>query len=188
MLLRAVGDLVEGAAQYEADRDAWQQFLDSVRPQAILELGTGTGVFSRWLAEHVAWFATVDIEPPQAGTPGFHRLSVWDNESEILALIKQAPRPFVLFCDNGDKPLEIVKYAPAVRPGDFVAVHDVGTEVTLDRDIPPWLTVVRAGGLTVFCRKTGHPPFRDRVSRRVRLLRGRLRLRTRLRRALGVHG
>jgi hypothetical protein len=188
MLVRVVGHLVEGAAQYEADRQAWQQFFDSVRPKAILELGTGTGVFSRWLAERVAWFATLDIEEPEPGTPGFHRLSVWDNEPEILALIKQAPRPFVLFCDDGDKPLEIGKYAPAVRVGDFVAVHDVGTEVSLDRDIPPWLTVVRAGGLTAFCRKTGHPPFQDRVNRRVRLLRGRLQLRTRLLRALGVRG
>jgi hypothetical protein len=183
-----VGDLVEGAAQYEADQEAWQQFFDSVRPKAILELGTGTGVFSRWLAEHVEWFVTLDIEEPQPGTPGFRRLSVWDDEPEILALIGQAPRPFVLFCDNGDKPLEIRKYAPAVRVGDFVAVHDVGTEVSLERDIPPWLAVVRTGGLTVFCRKTGHPPFRDRFSRRVRLLRSRLRLRTRLRRALRTRG
>jgi hypothetical protein len=188
MLVGAVGDLVEGAAQYEEDRQAWQQFLDGVRPNAILELGTGTGVFSRWLAQHVAWFATIDIEQPQAGTPGFHRLSVWDDESEILALITEAPRPFVLFCDDGDKPLEIDKYAPAVRVGDFVVVHDVGTEVFLDRDIPRWLTVVQAGGLTAFCLKTAHPPLRDRVNRRVRLLRGRLRIRTRLLRALGVHG
>jgi hypothetical protein len=175
-----VAELVEGAAQYLADRDAWQEFLDTARPQAILELGTGTGVFSRWLAEHVGWFATLDIEEPPSAPPGFRRLSVWDDEPEILALIEQAPRPFVLFCDNGDKPLEIAKYAPAVRVGDFVAVHDVGTEVSLERDIPAWLAVVRTGGLTAFCRKTAHPPLGERLKRRVRLLRGRLRIRTRL--------
>lgn len=185
MLARVVGDLVEGARQYEDDRQAWQEFFDSVRPKAILELGTG--VFSRWLAEHVEWFATLDIEEPQPGTPGFHRLSVWDDEPEILALISRAPRPFVLFCDDGDKPLEIEKYAPAVRVGDFVAVHDVGTEVSLERDLPPWLALVQAGGLTAFCRKIAHPPLRERIERRLRLLRGRLRLRTRLFRALGVH-
>ena len=81
-----MAELVEGAAQYLPDRDAWQQFLDSARPQAILELGTGTGVFSRWLAEHVAWFATLDIEEPESAPPGFHRLSVWDDEPEIPSL------------------------------------------------------------------------------------------------------
>jgi hypothetical protein len=186
MLARVVGDLVEGARQYEDDRQAWQEFFDSVRPKAILELGTG--VFSRWLAEHVEWFATLDIEEPQPGTPGFHRLSVWDDEPEILALIGQAPRPFVLFCDDGDKPLEVRKYAPAVRVGDSVAVHDVGTEVSLERDIPPWLAVVTAGGLTAFCRKIGHPRLRERMNRRVRLLRSRLRLRTRLLQALRARG
>jgi hypothetical protein len=158
-----VQDQIEGTRQTRADQQAWQHSLTTFHPQAILELGTGSGTFSRWLSKRVAWFATIDIEQPEAETPGFRRLSVWDDEPEIIALIRQAPRPFVLFCDDGNKPLEVAKYAPALRIGDVVAVHDLGTEVDPGRDIPSWLTVIHKGSLTGFFRKTRHAPWRERL-------------------------
>jgi hypothetical protein len=153
--------------------------LTLVRPCGLVELGTGSGVFSSWLAERVKWFATLDIRELNPQTPGFHRLNVWEDEDEIVALMAAAPRPFVLFCDDGNKALEVAKYAPALRVGDYLAVHDFGTEVIYS-DIPPNYTLVHTGGLTGFFRKAHADPPGERLGRVVRLARRRLRIRTRL--------
>jgi hypothetical protein len=175
------GDRLEGALQTRADEQAWDKFVELAAPRAVLEFGTGSGVFSKQLAEKVDWFTTLDIREPAVATPGFRRLSVWDDEEEILTLIRGAPRPFVLFCDNGNKRLEVAKYAPALRVGDYLAVHDLGVEIW-ERDVPANFARVHAGGLTGFFRKMRRDPLLDAIRRRIRFLRRRLRLRTRLRR------
>ena len=43
-------------------------------------------------------------------------------------LIESLPKPLVLFCDNGNRPLEWNRFVPLLSTGDFAAVHDWGTE------------------------------------------------------------
>lgn len=50
-------------------------------------------------------------------------------KAQIGEIIHNAEGPVLLFCDNGDKPREILEYSPMLRSGDFIAVHDYGTEV-----------------------------------------------------------
>jgi len=59
-----------------------------------------------------------------------------------------AARPALVLCDGGDKPRELALVAPLLRPGDYVLVHDYGSEVcdadlptSLTRLTPPWLAV-----------------------------------------------
>ena len=48
--------------------------------------------------------------------------------SFMQGLIDSLPKPTVLFCDNGNKPLEWNRYVPMLEVGDFAAVHDWGSE------------------------------------------------------------
>jgi hypothetical protein len=138
-----------GALQAHEDLEAWDDFLATARPRGLVELGTGSGSFSKWLSERVEWFRTIDIGPPQPGTPGFIRLNIWDQSDAVRDLIARAPRPFILYCDNGDKRLEVETYAPALEVGDFLAVHDLGTEI-FRQDIPSVFKEQLTFGLTGF--------------------------------------
>jgi hypothetical protein len=89
------------------------------------------------------------VQAPTREPQGFVRLDVWRQSDEVRELIAAAPRPFVLYCDNGSKPLEVGTFAPALRPGDFLAVHDLGTEV-FTRDIPAGFAARLVRGLTGF--------------------------------------
>jgi hypothetical protein len=140
---------VPGAAQAHEDLRAWEQIIRDVKPRAVLELGTASGAFSKWLDERVAWFRTVDVDPPAAMTPGFVQVDVWANPHAIHDLIAQAPRPFVLYCDDGNKAREVATFAPSLRAGDFLAVHDFGTEI-FPKHIPGTFEERLTHGLTGF--------------------------------------
>jgi len=43
-------------------------------------------------------------------------------------LLLSQPAPRLLFCDNGNKRRELSEIACILAPGDFVAVHDWGSE------------------------------------------------------------
>jgi hypothetical protein len=150
---RAGTSALPGAAQAPEDIQAWEDFLSRVRPRALLELGSASGVFSRWLNKRVKWFKTIDIQRPEGRTPGFLLLNVWERPEEVRALIAKAPRPFVLYCDDGDKPREVATFGKDLRVGDFLAVHDFGTEI-FERDIPSNFTERLRLGLTGFYEKT----------------------------------
>jgi hypothetical protein len=149
--------VLPGALQAREDVDAWEDFLSRARPRAALELGTASGVFSRWLNERVAWFKTIDIGKPDRRTPGFVHLDVWARPEKVHDLIAKAPRPFVLYCDDGDKQLEVVTFGPSLRPGDYLAVHDVGTEFFPEL-MPGGYHEQLLHGLTGFYRKAAAAP------------------------------
>lgn len=64
------------------------------------------------------------------------------NGTTVLALIAQ-PGQTILYCDNGLKPKEVQLYAPHLKSGDLLAVHDWGTEI-YPADIPAILTQIEA--------------------------------------------
>ncbi len=105
------------------------------------------------MSARVEWFTTIDVHAPDPGTPGFVQLDVWDRADDVRALISDAPRPLVLYCDNGNKPLEVETFAPALRAGDFLAVHDLGTEI-FPENIPSSFIERLTFGLTGFYEKT----------------------------------
>ena len=127
-------------------------FLGDVQPRGLLELGTASGTFSKWLSERVEWFTTLDIGTPDAPTPGFMQLDILGRPDDVRKLIAEAPRPFVLYCDNGDKQREVEMYGPTLHVGDFMAVHDLGTEV-FARNVPDNFTERVVHGLTGFYEK-----------------------------------
>ena len=141
-----------GAIQAPEDLEAWEEFLGRERPRGVVELGTARGGFAKWLNERVEWLRTIDIRDPDPGTPGFVRIDVWHELQEVRDLIAEAPHAFVLYCDNGSKRFEVETYAPSLEVGDFLAVHDLGTEID-ESDIPAGFERVLVFGLTGFYRK-----------------------------------
>lgn len=55
-------------------------------------------------------------------------------QDKVRWYIDNCNRPALVFCDNGNKPRELIEYAPILRPGDYLSVHDYGTEV-MDGDL-----------------------------------------------------
>lgn len=123
------------AQQSRADLRAWQSFLAAHRVAGIVELGTGLGAFSLWLAERVPLVVTVDAERPSDPPKRFVQRDIFADPLDLAAPEFRGLRPLLLFCDNGDKPREVALYGPALRVGDYLAVHDFDAEIFAS-DIP----------------------------------------------------
>jgi len=55
--------------------------------------------------------------------------SVHGEETPKLCALLKLNRPIMLFADDGDKKKEFARYVPMLQQGDYIAVHDWGTEV-----------------------------------------------------------
>ncbi len=127
------------------DLALWECVLQEAGPlRMIVELGTGTGAFSTFLALQCLarglGFMTVDrseaLPDNRVGKAidlCLHRVvgDIWGGggvQVEDL-LSREAAHPLLLFCDDGDKPREMRTFGPLLRIGDVLAVHDWGTEV-----------------------------------------------------------
>jgi len=80
----------------------------------------------------------------------------------MAALLSRLPHPLVLFCDNGDKPRECRSFAPLLAVGDYLAIHDGGSEITEDQLDPRLPMVMKSecqmvGSFTRFLEFAGVP-------------------------------
>ena len=57
-------------------------------------------------------------------------------KKKVTSLLQTSLHPLLLFCDDGDKPLEFAAFVPHLRPGDHVGVHDWGLEFFLKDTVP----------------------------------------------------
>jgi hypothetical protein len=128
---------------------AWEQALQHVSFQRIIELGTGHGTFSLYLLlfcrERGAQFFTYDNVRRFATSVEstgfimsllrlddcFKRHDVLAEPGPIIEKIKKPGRT-VLFCDDGDKKQEVRTFGPHLKPGDILGVHDWHKEVNYE--------------------------------------------------------
>lgn len=121
----------------------WEKFFKLFPVRTFIELGTGHGGFSIFLALQChsigASFHTfdnqslVDMEERMVKlvnlAASFHNVDIFaEGHDQIVQLIRTSPRPIAMFFDDGDKPREWKTFAPLLSPGDYCAVHDFGTE------------------------------------------------------------
>jgi len=117
----------------------WEHVLDERRElKSVIELGTGNGMFSTYLAIQCAardmQFQTLDHDgnlivvgsalglAVKLGVK-FLQADVW-NGMTVKHLINHMPHPLLLFCDDGDKPREFATFGPMLSSGDMIATHD----------------------------------------------------------------
>lgn len=112
------------AFQSVNDMRLWQDLIIRFKLDLIIELGTAGGGMTKWLDQFVK-VISFDINP----CPHFTNIvgNIFTNPQHVLDQLDQ-PGPYLLFCDNGDKPREFAMFAKHVRPGNYIAVHDWGTE------------------------------------------------------------
>ncbi|MCX6539169.1 MAG: hypothetical protein NT151_09600 [Acidobacteria bacterium] len=124
-------------------------FLASQRPKVIVELGTGSGAFSCYLATYAylngARFFTFDLQRKTAPTKRanyralrlvrklggrVYRRDIFHPKTRtiIQKLVNRGPSVF-LYCDNGNKAREVQLFAGDLKASDFIGVHDYGFEV-----------------------------------------------------------
>jgi len=142
---------------YQHRGDDWrviEPLIEQVRPMVAVELGTDEGGFAGKLADLLKrWGGTVhtfDIAAvgtrsgasPGSQQGGIERLErdfpnlccyltdvLSNGVNPLVEKCVSSTSPSLLYCDNGDKPRELELYAPLLRVGDLLGVHDYATEV-----------------------------------------------------------
>jgi len=112
-----------------------EKVLREFKPQLIIELGTAFGGFTKYLCN---WFPSTPIYTVDAFLYAskkdlalFRKRNVtllltaqlFEGEMTIPLLCSLPLRKF-LFCDNGQKDIEVRLFGGYLRPGDLLAVHD----------------------------------------------------------------
>ena len=127
-----------------------QEMIYQFHPELIIELGTYEGGMSLVLHEAclTAEFHSYDVdfvtqyqvsrnqEPPVRKAKDewfnekcfFYLEDVLVPNEKLITLCKDV-RKKILYCDNGNKPLETQIYAPLLNSGDMLGVHDWGIEI-----------------------------------------------------------
>ena len=133
----------EDMAQGWPDLLIWEAFFNSYPIKTFIELGTGHGGLALFFAlqcyqrgisfdtfDNVNSFKGNDALPVLIGLKeNFHHVDIFKEGAGIISnLITAGPHPVAIFFDDGDKPREWRTFAPLTSKGDFLIVHDWGTE------------------------------------------------------------
>lgn len=133
------------ATQTWDDLLGWELFFNAHPLAGFVELGTGDGGMSLYLALQCAQrgitFMTVDhqrwidagrgVMGMLAGAGRFRFECVTLLEEPGNSVVRDflaAHHPVMLYCDDGNKPREWATFVPGLRAGDYVAAHDYGVE------------------------------------------------------------
>jgi len=142
-------------AQTWNDLPLWEEFLNRYPVRSIVELGTFRGGMAIFLALQAGArqvrFVTMDANLDQIENPQLLKAlgatvvsANLFEESAVLAmgeLLEELPKPVLLFSDNGNKREEVRRFAPLLQVGDYLAIHDWGSEISA-ADIPPKMDLV----------------------------------------------
>lgn len=132
----------------------FEELFKEVPLRGVLEVGCGHGALSVFFGLHfpgaIVAFNDWDARGPH--TKDLHqRLGIVFQQADALhqivadRMIVSVPHPALVFCDNGDKPREFALYAPLLKSGDAIAVHDNGVEFHADK--PEAQAITAACGL-----------------------------------------
>lgn len=122
----------------------WEQVLTKYNFKRIIDIGTWRGNLSFYLylfcLARDAEFHTFDVREKwqfdypdlkkELGFPShFYGMDIFKNIEKIKEFI-QKEGITILYCDDGEKTREFNTFAPFLKTGDVIAVHDWKTEVS----------------------------------------------------------
>lgn len=139
------GLMVEMMHEKEAFK-ATLPIIQSMKVDLIVELGTSEGGFTMLMADAApgAEIHTFDRCPIFEYNRKFfptnihlHRGDVLKPHPDVIKLLKRPVRKF-LYCDNGNKKLEVKLYSKYLSKNDYIGVHDWGREIFW-KDVQPFI-------------------------------------------------
>lgn len=156
-----------------ADMSMWETFLNRNDIGTIYELGTHRGGMTMFLSaqsfirgsrRNIVSYDSVDWGAARLIFPTHVSVVLADLLTEpyqpLIENLQNDQTPYLLYVDNGNKPLEYAYYAPYVRKDCFIAVHDVDTEFKSEqfKSDPTVVEIMHderigRGSLTAFLRK-----------------------------------
>lgn len=139
--------------QYWADLPLIENFLNMHVIRTIVELGSFHGGLTLFLraqtmARNMGFYAfdrdrPIAMDTKLADALGlgdvFYLGDFWKDTHEVLLDTLHAPqlKPLFLYVDGGCKREEFKAFVPELSAGDYVAVHDYGTEFRAGEDEKP---------------------------------------------------
>ena len=155
------------AIQFNVDFLVWERVLNTRRDlRSIIEFGSGSGGFSLYLAlqayQRDMQFATFDLWKTHSAETRLGKLLGMSEhcyagdlfDGSARRVINELPHPLILLCDNGEKPREFREFAPLLKAGDIIAVHDFGNEFG-EADVLPNLRLLVAPLMHTECETMG---------------------------------
>lgn len=146
------------AVQWYVDFLVWERMLNNHDDASrIIELGTEDGGLSLFLCLQAVQrgmdFYTFDNRVYSDGKPEsfdlplgrlldlesrFYNANVFEEGCKLIEELIIESGTTILCCDNGDKPREFATFAPILKSGDLITVHDWNLEIKeehIDYDI-----------------------------------------------------
>ena len=111
--------------------------LDATAPKTVVEIGTATGglsvIFGLWCHLNDAHTVTIDITSRKQYN--FHKkilrelgvtrivANAWKPRT-VESVREMLEHPAFIYCDGGNKKMDLDIYAPLLEEGDYIACHD----------------------------------------------------------------
>lgn len=115
------------------------EIIEREKPQGFVEIGIYNGGLADTLIPKVPHYLGFEIDPQIidkavhnafAANPNATLLirNAWQDDT-VWECVKwmQDKRPVFIYCDGGNKPVELYLYSKETRAGDLIGVHDYGT-------------------------------------------------------------
>ncbi len=123
----------EEIAQRWSDLFIFERTFQEFKPDLIIELGTYLGSLTHFLSLHGhVW----TIDNMKRNIKKYDNVSYnigdvfFSNIRDDIEGLIQNHKQIFFFCDNGKKIQEFHLYAPLLKKGDIIFVHDWGNEIT----------------------------------------------------------
>ncbi len=125
----------EEIAQRWSDLFIFERTLQEFKPDMIIELGTYLGALTHFLSLHgkVWTIDNMNRKIKKYDRVNYNQGDVFSEWFQgVIKILINSHEQIFLFCDNGNKIEEFKLYAPYLKKGDIIFVHDWNNEIKIE--------------------------------------------------------